>query len=98
MKNIATAFALIGLYHALERGFDGWQVQRVHTLLGRRKHAWPGMVPPDKSAYSLTVGDVLKAPAGQERDAMLRRWMRDVWNGWRHQHDWVRDISHTLLD
>lgn len=33
MKPITTAFSLIGLYYAIEKGFNGRQVQRVHMLL-----------------------------------------------------------------
>jgi hypothetical protein len=97
MKNITTAFALIGLYYAIEHGYTGRQVQRVHMLLGRQKYQWEALQPPDKSSYSLTVCDVLKEPPGEHRDALLRQWMRDVWECWRHQHDWVRDVCHNLL-
>ncbi|TDY42324.1 hypothetical protein C7445_1162 [Alicyclobacillus sacchari] len=38
MKIFTTVFALIGLYYAIERGYNGRQVQRVHTLLARLKH------------------------------------------------------------
>ncbi|MFJ7726127.1 DUF5946 family protein [Neobacillus sp. NPDC097160] len=59
MKPITTAFSLIGLYYAVEKGFNGRQVQRVHTLLSRQKYNWKELQPPDKSVYSLTVFDVL---------------------------------------
>ncbi|MHB1630570.1 MAG: DUF5946 family protein [Bacilli bacterium] len=32
MRNITTAFALIGLYYGVEHGFSGRQVQRIHIL------------------------------------------------------------------
>jgi hypothetical protein len=40
MKNITIAFSLIGLYYAVEHGFTGKQVQRVHMLLSKQKHNW----------------------------------------------------------
>jgi hypothetical protein len=97
MKNITTAFALIGLYFAIEHGYNGKQVQRVHMLLGRKKYKWEALQPPDKSSYSLTVCDVLKEQPGENRDVMLRKWMCDVWESWKHQHNWVKDICHTFL-
>jgi hypothetical protein len=96
MKPITTAFALIGLYYAIERGFNGRQVQRVHTKLARQKYSWVPLEGPKKS-YSLTVRDVLDAPS-EERDALLRKWMSDVWECWDHQHNWVREICETFLN
>jgi hypothetical protein len=95
MKPITTAFALIGLYYAVEHGFNGRQVQRIHTLLARQNHPWVPLERPKKS-YSLTVCDVLDAPS-DERDAILQKWMVDVWECWAHQHKWVREICRTLL-
>lgn len=97
MKPITTAFSLIGLYYAVEKGFNGRQVQRVHTLLIRLNHRWEPLQPPDRSVCSLTVLDVLNEQPGERRDNQLREWMLDVWKGWEHQHDWVRDICRTLL-
>ena len=97
MKNITTAFSLIGLYYAIEHGFNGRQVQRVHTLLSRQKNKWDTLQPPNKSAYSLTVFDVMKEPPGKSRDKVLERWMYDVWECWGYQHDWVKDICDKLL-
>jgi hypothetical protein len=96
MKNITIAFSLIGLYYAVELGYTGRQVQRVHMLLSRRKYNWPSLQLPNKP-YSLTVNDVLKEQPGKNRDAMLREWMYDVWMCWEHQHDWVKNISQSLL-
>ncbi|WP_281172480.1 DUF5946 family protein [Ectobacillus panaciterrae] len=90
------AFSLIGLYYAIEQGFTGKQVQRVHMLLGQQKNKWP-ILPLLSKPYSLTVSDVLKEKPGGNRDDMLQEWMRDVWVCWEHQHTWVRDISQTLL-
>jgi hypothetical protein len=96
MKTITVAFSLIGLYYAVERGYTGKQVQRVHMLLSRRKFDWPPLPVPDKP-YSLTVNDVLQEKPGKNRDAMLREWMRDVWLCWEHQHEWIRNLSQSLL-
>ncbi len=96
MKNITTAFALIGLYYAVEHGFNGKQVQRIHTLLARLKYPWDTLSLPQRS-YSVTVMDVLNKPSGDKRDAMIREWMLDVWGCWSHQHEWVRSVCQELL-
>jgi len=97
MKPITTAFSLIGLYYAIEKGFNGRQVQRVHMLLSRKKYQWKEFEAPDKSAYALTVLDVLRQKPGESRDQMIRKWMMDVWESWKHQHDRVKEICQTLL-
>jgi hypothetical protein len=96
MKNITIAFSLIGLYYAVEHGFTGKQVQRVHMLLSKQKYNWTALQLPNKP-YSLTVSDVLKQKAGESRDGMLRKWMYDVWGCWEHQRNWVKEISKLLL-
>ncbi|WP_041580500.1 DUF5946 family protein [Bacillus sp. 1NLA3E] len=96
MKNITTAYSLIGLYYAIEHGYTGKQVQHIHMLLSKQKYNWQGLQPPNKH-YSITVYDVLKEEPGEKRDVMLRNWMDDVWNCWKDQHQWVRDIMKSLL-
>jgi hypothetical protein len=77
-KPIAVVFGLIGLYLYVEKHFSGHQVQRVHVELGRRKREWPRVsVPEDRG--SMTVADVLTAPAGPERDMAINNWCRSVW-------------------
>jgi hypothetical protein len=41
LRNITTAYALIGLYLAVERGYTGRQVQRAHMSLAKNRSAWP---------------------------------------------------------
>ncbi len=68
-KPITTAFALVGLYLFAERGFTGGEVQRAHRALAARPRSWPRFDPP-QSRGTLTVAEVLAAPAGEGRDAM----------------------------
>ena len=77
-KPIAIVFGLIGLYLHVEKQFQGRQVQKIHMVLGRRKREWPHMhIPEDRG--SLTINDVLAAPAGAERDAAIDNWCQSVW-------------------
>ncbi|MBO9129371.1 DUF5946 family protein [Bacillus sp. 165] len=96
VKTITVAFSLIGLYYAIEHGYTGKQVQRVHMLLAQQKITWPSLSLP-KKPYSFTVIDVLHAAPGKHWDDMLKKWMLDVWMCWEHQHTWIRSISQTLL-
>ena len=77
-KPIAVVFALIGLFLHVEKNYTGLQVQHVHMRLGRRKHVWPTIVLPDERG-TMTADDVLRVPAGAERDAAISEWCRSVW-------------------
>lgn len=80
-KPIRLAFALIGLFLHLDRGFNGREVQRVHKMLGDRTHSWAAFdSPPVGRRGSMTAIDVLAAPEGPERDAAIDAWGRSVWS------------------
>src|SRR5947209_2394095 len=87
---ISVMFGLIGLY--LEKQFSGRKFQKAHMELGRRKREWPRVCLPEARG-SLTVADVLAAPAGPERDVAIGDWCRSVWTGF----DGNRQTIITLL-
>jgi hypothetical protein len=95
-RPIGVAFALIGLYLACERHYTGRQVQHLHMLLARRSKTWPPFVPPPHMG-SVTVGDVVRAQPGAERDAMLRVWGQSVWDAWRPEHERVRALFSGVM-
>jgi hypothetical protein len=95
-RNITVVFGLIGLYLALEKNFTGRQVQQAHMQIARVRKEWPRLEPPATPA-SLTVMNVVKAPDGPERDAMIRRWMAAVWESWADRQAWVRETTDALL-
>lgn len=95
-RPIGVAFALIGLYLTCEKGYDGRQVQHLHTLLARRSKQWPTFQRP-ASTGALTVFDVLKCEPGAARDAMLRRWSRSVWDAWSAEHANVQRLFDTVM-
>lgn len=77
-KPIKLTFALVGLYLHLEKGFSGREVQLAHMKIARRKQVWPSFeLPGDRGR--ITAADVLAAPAGPERDAMIHEWCACVW-------------------
>ncbi|HVH70639.1 MAG TPA: DUF5946 family protein [Candidatus Dormibacteraeota bacterium] len=77
-KPIGVVFGLVGLYLHVEKQFSGRQVQEVHRKLGGRKQEWPNINFPEDRG-SMTVLDVLAAPAGPERDMAIDDWCRSVW-------------------
>ena len=89
-KPIALVFALVGLFLHVERGFTGLRVQHVHMQLGRKKQQWPTIVLPTHRG-EVTALDVLKVPAGPERDAAISQWCRSVWEAY-------RDNRFTIID
>ena len=88
--NIGTAFSLLGLYLAIEKGYTGREVQRAHMQLAARK-VWPKLDPPETRG-AITVLDVLHAEAGDVRDEAIMRWARSVWDAWASAHEWSREM------
>ena len=91
-KPIAVAFALIGLYLHVERGFTGRQVQRAHMMLAKRTRQWPAFrLPTDRG--TMTADDVMAAPAGAERDRAITAWCASVWEAYRESAAAVAQLS-----
>lgn len=90
-KPIGVFFALVGLYLHVERGFTGRQVQRAHMQLAKRPEPWPvGPLPADRGA--VTAIDVLAAPEGAARDAMIDEWASSVWAAYADSHERVAEL------
>jgi len=95
-STIGAAFTLAGLYLAVERGFTGRQVQKMHMLMASRSKQWPHFDPPS-DAGSLTVADVLAAEPGPTRDDAILRWCASVWTAWSADQDRVREMVDRFL-
>lgn len=100
-RPIGIAFALLGLYLHLEKGFSGREVQRAHMQLAQPQGRGPGRMnwprfslPVDRR--SVTVCDVMAAPE-QERPHMIDEWCRSVWSAWHASHAAVATLA-TELD
>lgn len=94
-KNITTAFGLIGLYLAIEKGFTGKQVQRAHMFLGERAHDWPRFEPPTNK-WEVTVADVMDTPEA-DRIVKIKQWAFSVWQGWRASHTQVKALVDEFI-
>jgi len=95
-STIGAAFALAGLYLAVERRFTGRQVQRMHMLMARKSKEWPRFVPPQQVGQ-LTVADVLAVEPGPGRDAKLMQWCASVWGAWSADHGRVSEMVDRFL-
>jgi hypothetical protein len=90
-KPIGVFFALVGLYLHVERSFTGREVQRAHMQLARRKEPWPvGALPAARG--NVTALDVLAAPEGAARDAMIELWARSVWEAHAESRELVIEV------
>jgi hypothetical protein len=90
-STIGAAFALAGLYLAVERGFTGRQVQKMHMRMARTSKHWPRFDPPE-NVGPLTVADVLAVAPGPGRDEKLMEWCASVWRAWSSEHGRVREM------
>lgn len=95
-STIGAAFALAGLYLAVERGFSGRQVQKMHVLMASRSKQWPRFEPP-RDAGAVTVADVLSVGPGPGRDQALLRWCASVWAAWSSEQTRVREMADRFL-
>lgn len=78
VKNIRTAFSLVGLYLAVERGYSGRQVQQAHMERAKRNIHWSSFEL-STQPYTLSVADVLAVDELQNRNEMLMKWAKNVW-------------------
>jgi hypothetical protein len=94
-KPIGVAFALIGLYLHLERGYTGRDVQRAHMRLARKRKQWPAFDPPAERG-AITAVEVMQSPPGPQRDQAIEEWCVSVWEAWRDSHDRVAAMLREL--
>jgi hypothetical protein len=94
-KPIKIAFALLGLYLQIEKGFSGAQVQRAHMQLGRKKQEWPAFALPAERG-ELTAVDVLAAPPGADRDRAIHAWCASIWKAFADSRPAVIGFANRL--
>ncbi len=97
-KPIRLAFALVGLYLHVEKGFTGREVQLAHMKLGRKKQEWPMFrIPNDRGP--IHAATVLAAPT-EQMDKMIHEWCSSVWNAFVDQRKPVERLlgDHGIID
>jgi hypothetical protein len=81
---IRTAFALIGLHLALDRGWTGVQVRDAHKRLADGGGPWPVFARPAAlDGTRRSIGGVYAAPTASAHVRMLHDWAEEVWAAWR---------------
>ena len=95
-STIGAAFALAGLYLAIEHRFTGRQVQKMHMVMARASKQWPRFDPP-KGLGPLAVADVLAVEPGPGRDQELMDWCQSVWAAWSSEHGRVKEMVARFL-
>jgi hypothetical protein len=95
-STIGAAFALTGLYLAVERGFTGRQVQEMHIRMARSAKQWPRFDPAD-DVGPLTVADVLAVEPGPRRDEKLMDWCASIWRSRLAEQGRVREMVAPFL-
>jgi hypothetical protein len=89
---IGTAFALLGLHWALDRGLSGNQVRAAHQRLAEATASWPPFDRPRRTGQ-VTVFEVAAAGSWQEHRDLLYRWARSVWAAWAPAHARVEELT-----
>lgn len=96
-KPIYAVFALVGLYLHVERGFTGRQVQRVHMQLAENHKKWT-MPPLPRERGAVGVRQVIAAPPGPERDAVIHQWCASVWSAFQDARNQIVEILRHELN
>lgn len=92
---VALWFGLVGLHLAFEHGWTGRRVQVAHGKLARLDKRVPDLPLPAERGV-LTIGHVINAAAGDERDTAIVDWASSVWRSCALLHDAVADALPPL--
>jgi hypothetical protein len=90
-KAISIIFSLVGLYLLIEKKYSGKQVQRFHIRMAEDKKTWPDIALPEHRG-DLRIRDVNDAPAGKERDEMIKKWCFSVWEVYKDNHKTIQSL------
>jgi hypothetical protein len=96
-KPIAIVFGLVGLYLYCEKNFTGGQVQCAHMQLAKHHRKWTAPAIPSDQRATIGVGDVVAAPPGPLRHAMIRHWCESVWEDWQASRSQIAALAQTEL-
>jgi len=79
---------LARLWVQLDRGLTGEAANTAMLGFARRKGELAAL--PPRSAYAMTVADVVGAEQRDAHLAAVRRWSGSVWADWSDQHAFIR--------
>lgn len=93
---ISVAFALNGLYLAVEQGLSGHQIREAHGYLASTVTSWPRFTLPE-SVGDTTVLDVALASSPEEHALLVQQWGRSVWAAWSDVHAELQAMTDAQL-
>ncbi|MCP9761741.1 DUF5946 family protein [Lacihabitans soyangensis] len=96
-KPISLTFALAGLYLFIEKGYSGREVQKFHTLMSKRKMAWPNFIVPSYQELHVDISSVIACNDQNERIELIEKWCAGVWEVNKENHDKVEDLVRNYL-
>jgi hypothetical protein len=96
-KPISLTFALAGLYLFIEKGYSGREVQKFHTLMSKRKMAWPIFIVPYYQELPVDISSVIASNDQNERIELIEKWCAGVWEANKENHDKVEDLVRNYL-
>lgn len=92
---ITTAFGLIGLHLAFDRGLTTTQVRDAHGYLARANKVWPRFEAPGPLG-DVTVFDIAMAGSVAEHRRLIQEWVASVWAAWRPRHDEIVELTNRF--
>jgi hypothetical protein len=95
-KPITLAFALVGLYLHLEKGYSGKEVQEAHMQMAKEKQDWP-VFPIPQFKGKIKIKDVMNTEPGEKRNEMINKWSKSVWDAYKDSHHQIRNWIETKL-
>jgi Family of unknown function (DUF5946) len=92
------AFALVGLYLFVEKGYSGKEVQRFHTLMSKNKIEWPDFTLSSYNSETVDIFTVLATKSEKGRVEMIEKWCVSVWNANMDNHENVKELVAFYLN
>ncbi len=87
-KPMRLFFSLAGLYLFVEKNYSGRRVQQAHQKMASKTKNFIKINLP-KNRGKISIADVLKEPAGSERNLMINKWAESVWTAYSNEHEKV---------
>ena len=98
---IRVAYALAGLWLAIEHGFSGEEVRAVHRRMGHPTGSWPAFDAPPPDRDWMTVVDVAEVGVRQHSESgharAAQRWAEEVWAAWLEVAPGTDDAVESML-
>lgn len=96
-KAISLTFSLVGLYLYIVKNYTGKEVQEFHTLMSNKKIEWPCFILPTNRG-AISIDNVLEANSDDEKNNLIKKWSKSVWEAYNTNHPVVREIADYYIN